>query len=184
MSDQPNARPGSDRAATVDQPGADRSEVTIAEAAVLLGLSTDAVRSRLNRGTLDGRKDANGWVVYPPRPSATGQQLSPTVDQPPATGHRPSTDRDAIAAYEALAETQQAEIAFLREQLAQRSRELAAERERFDVLHREALGRIPALGPGGAPERAPAASPAPPESPPSSKPGGGLLARLRRLLGG
>ncbi len=51
-------------------------------------------------------------------------------------------------AVEALIESQQAEIAYLREQLAERSRELAAERERFDVLHREALARIPALGAG------------------------------------
>jgi len=132
--------------------------VTVAEAAILLGLSTDAVRSRLNRGTLDGRKDAGGWVVLLPRPSATGQQPPPTVDQPSPTGHRPSADRDAIAAYEALAETQQAEIAFLRKQLARRSRELAAERERFDVLHREALTRIPALGAGrDAPDASPAA---------------------------
>jgi hypothetical protein len=141
MSEGTNERPGTNRAATADQPSSDRSEVTVGEAAVLLGLSTDAVRSRLNRGTLDGRKDAGGWVVFLPRPS-------PTVEQPSPTGHRPSSDRDAIAAYEALAETQRAEIDFLRDQLAQRSRDLAAERERFDVLHREALGRIPALSTG------------------------------------
>jgi hypothetical protein len=141
MSESTNNRPDTNRAATVDQPPTDRSEVTVGEAAVLLGLSTDAVRSRLNRGTLDGRKDAGGWVVFLHRPS-------PTVEQPSTTGHRPAIDRDAIAAYEALAETQRAEIDFLRDQLAQRSRELAAERERFDVLHREALGRIPALGAG------------------------------------
>lgn len=50
----------------------------------------------------------------------------------------------------------------LREQLAERSRELAAERERFDVLHREALARIPALGAGqDAPQAAPAVHHAP-----------------------
>jgi hypothetical protein len=148
MTDHPNERPGSDRSPTVDQPGTDRSEVTVAEAAVLLGLSTDAVRSRLNRGTLDGRKDAGGWVVLLPRPSAT-------VDQPSATGHRPSADRDATVAYERLVEGQAREIAFLRAHLeeTQAAREAAehrhaAELERRDVLLREALGRIPALTAG------------------------------------
>ncbi len=50
------------------------------------------------------------------------------------------------------------ENAYLRDQLDQRSRELAAERERFDVLHREALARIPALGAG---QDTPQASPTP-----------------------
>ena len=57
------------------------------------------------------------------------------------------------------------EVKFLRSQLAdtqaaldQRSWELAAERERFDVLHREALTRIPALGAG---QDAPVAAPTP-----------------------
>ena len=57
------------------------------------------------------------------------------------------------------------ETAFLRDQLDQRSRELAAERERADILHREALSRIPALpagdlGPHDA-TATPAASPTP-----------------------
>ncbi len=50
------------------------------------------------------------------------------------------------------------ENVYLREQLDQRSRELAAERERFDVLHREALARIPALGAG---QDAPTSAPQP-----------------------
>ena len=86
-------RPETDRAPTGDQPGSDRSAVTVAEAAVLLGLSTDAIRSRLNRGTLDGRKDAGGWVVLLPRPAATVDQPSPTGQQPSATWHRPRPDR-------------------------------------------------------------------------------------------
>ncbi|MDP9355679.1 MAG: hypothetical protein M3R02_10450 [Chloroflexota bacterium] len=61
-------------------------------------------------------------------------------------------------AVDALLESQRQEIAYLREQLAERSRELAAERERFDVLHREALARIPALAAGqDAPQSSPAA---------------------------
>jgi hypothetical protein len=44
-----------------------------------------------------------------------------------------------------LRERENTEIAFLREQLDQRSRELAAERERFDVIQQLALQRIEAL---------------------------------------
>ncbi len=64
-----------------------------------------------------------------------------------------------------------AEVAFLREQLDQRSRELAAERERFDVIQQLALHRIEALTTGmgdqreSAPERA---------AEPPGRDGGGL----------
>ena len=56
-----------DRRPTVAQPSTDRPPIvdrlTVAEAAARLGISSDAVRSRLNRGTLEGRKEADGWVV-------------------------------------------------------------------------------------------------------------------------
>ncbi len=72
-----------------------------------------------------------------------------------------------------------AEVAFLREQLDQRSRELAAERERFDVIQQLALRRIEALTTGmgdqrqDAPDHAPGAlgrDGAPSEGHPSSWP--------------
>ncbi len=66
-------------------------------------------------------------------------------------------EADPHPAVESLLEGQHQEIAYLREQLAERSRELTAERERFDVLHREALARIPALSAG---QDAPSAAPA------------------------
>jgi len=163
-------RPGTDRVPTGDQPGSDRSAVTVAEAAILLGLSTDAVRSRLNRGTLDGRKDAGGWVVLLPRPSATVDQPSPTGQQPSATGHRPGTDRDLIAAKDETIGALRSEVEHLRAELATRTDDL----QRRDVLLREALGRIPALGAGQDAPSSPAAPPppAPPRvrEPPSRPP--------------
>jgi hypothetical protein len=153
-------RPGSDRAPTVERPGDDRERLSVAQAAARLGLSTDAVRGRLNRGTLEGRKEADGWVVYLPPP--------PTVDQPSATVGRASPDR--AEAIEALIAGQREEIAFLRAQLDHSRRELAAERERFDVIHRTALARLEALTEGAARADAPVAAPEAPHAAPAADP--------------
>ncbi len=134
-------RPDHDRTPTGTRLDRDRTAVTIAEAARVLGLSTDAVRKRLHRGTIPGEKIGDTWRVFLESDAATGPR--PDVSSP-----QPDHDRTAAAAPDPLVETLREEVAYLREQLAERSRELAAERERFDVLHREALARIPALGAG------------------------------------
>jgi len=69
--------------------------VSVAEAAHALGISHDALRSRLRRGTLEGFKDGDEWRVVlpadrqptgnaPPQQAATGRptgnDLSPLVD--------------------------------------------------------------------------------------------------------
>lgn len=114
-----------------------RSTVTVKEAAAILGISVDAVRSRLHRGDLQGEKVGNTWRVQlpadtpPPDPAVTVGQQSVTVTD--------SHDRDA------LVEQLRSENAYLREQLAGTIHQLAAERERADVLQREALGRIETL---------------------------------------
>src|SRR5215210_5654078 len=63
------------------------------------------------------------------------------------TGHRASCDRFTPARTRAIVPPM-AEIAFLRVQFEQLRRDQAAERERFDVIHREALQRIEALTTG------------------------------------
>ncbi len=134
----------SDRRATVDQPSTDRPPIvdrlTVAEAAARLGISSDAVRSRLNRGTLEGRKEADGWVVYLP--------VEPTVDQPSPTVERPSTDREPTVVPDALLASKDETITGLRDEVAFLRRELETrtdELQRRDVLLREALERIPQL---------------------------------------
>ena len=57
----------------------------------------------------------------------------------------PPAETEAIRAH---VDDLRADVAYLRDQLDQRSRELAAERERADILHREALARIPVLPAG------------------------------------
>ena len=160
-----------------DRQDATPAGATVAEAAARLGVTPDAVRRRLHRGTLAGAKTAEGeWRVWFP-------------DSPP--GPRPDDRQDAARtrpdAAPAEAEVLRAhvtdlrdEVVYLRAQLAQRSRELAAERERFDVLHREALGRIPALGAG---QDAPEARQDGPHAAEAADPSPGLWARVRRLLG-
>jgi len=162
-----NHRPDHDRTPTGIRLDNDRTAVTIAEAARILGMSTDAIRKRLQRGTLPGEKIGDGWRVYLDDAATVGG--GPTGPRPDMSTPRPDADRTTAAAPDALVETLREEVLYLREQLAERSRELAAERERFDVLHREALARIPALGAGhdapGAPPAAPGATNTPTPAP-------------------
>jgi hypothetical protein len=118
--DEPSARSGPG-----DRPGGDRASdrpfLPIGEAADRLGLSTDAIRRRLHRGTLAGEKVAGVWhVVLPP------DQAGDTATAAP--GARPGDDRagsgpdraatgDATGATAALIDAQREEIAYLRSAL-------------------------------------------------------------------
>jgi len=66
---------------------------TVEDAAIALGITANAVRQRMKRGTLAGEKTAGGWVVWLPTDQATTPLVgrSPT-DQPP-TPDRPTADR-------------------------------------------------------------------------------------------
>ena len=134
--------------------GPDAAWTDLATAAARLGISPDAARKRLERGTLRGEKRTGRWLVWLPDPDATGRRLDAAPDAGPDATWTPP---DATAP-DHLADLR-AEVAYLREQLDHSRRELAAERERFDVIHREALERIPALGAGEA------SSPATPSAP-------------------
>ena len=128
--------------------GTDRPSLSVAEAADRLGITSDAVRARLHRGTLGGEKYAGAWRVWL---SNTTTDRQTTVDRQDPTGHRqdaPTAEVDALRDHVAhLA----ADVAYLQDQLAQRSRELATERERSDVIQQLALQRIPVLTPGESP---------------------------------
>ncbi|MDP9356860.1 MAG: helix-turn-helix domain-containing protein [Chloroflexota bacterium] len=151
-------RPDCDRIPTGIRLDNDRTAVTIAEAARVLGLSTDAVRKRLQRGTIPGEKIGETWRVFLEVDAPPAGRPDLSSPRPDNDRTRPESGRTVAADPDPLVETLREEVAYLREQLAERSRELAAERERFDVLHREALARIPALGAG---QDAPQASPEP-----------------------
>jgi len=132
---------------------------SVSEAAAALGLSPDALRKRLERGQLAGEKRDGRWLVAP-LSHAPGQTplTGPSVRTRPdpssmGTGRsgRSSSEHAArlLAAKDAALERADAEIAYLRDALDARSRELANERERADVLMQVALARIPALTTGG-----------------------------------
>jgi hypothetical protein len=141
--------------------------VTVGEAAAVLGISPDAVRGRLQRGTLPGEKIAGAWHVHLSTDgSSTGDQR--VIDGPPA-GHQ----QDALVAH------LEGEVTYLRERLEEADRQrgylqqqLEHERERADVLQ--------ALGTGTTPDTAQEA----PGSPQSDDRGPtGIRAWRRRLLG-
>ena len=128
--------------------------VTVHEAAAALGLSEEAVRARLRRGTLDGWKaDDDTWRVRLPegvtiseRPSVTGVAVENDVPSLRDGTHHDAqhgTQRDMTDG--ALVTHLQEEVTYLRERLEDAMGQLAEERRRADVLQREALGRIEAL---------------------------------------
>lgn len=141
-----------DRPPRPDATGPDRTpdrlpSYTVGEMAAMLGISTDAVRARVNRGTLEGVKIGGVWHVRPPDDLSIQDVHGP--DRPDPTGTRP----DATGPQpDALFEQMRDERDYLRGKLDQALEEAArlrqvaaAERERADVLQREALGRIEAL---------------------------------------
>ena len=145
-----------DQSLRPDATGSDRTAnrlptYTVGEMAAMLGISTDAVRARVNRGTLHGRKVAGVWQVRPPDdwPLADAMESDrpdPSGVRPDATGHRPdSPDPASTSALLGHLHHLEGEVEYLRTELAKRSQELATERERADVLQREALGRIEAI---------------------------------------
>ena len=143
----------------------DRLGLSVGEAAAILGVTPDAIRARLHRGTLAGEKQAGTWRVWlpddvPDQPDRQDTDRTDPVGQQDtrqdATGPRqdaPTGEAEALRAHVAhLA----GEVDYLRGELAARSRELASERERADVLQQLALQRIPALAGGDDPPQPPA----------------------------
>lgn len=114
-------------------PAAVQTTIPIAEAALRLGISADAVRKRIQRGKLSGQKTAEGWTVDWIEPDS-GPELVQTVSSESS----------------ALVESLQQQIDYLKDQIqaerdarAETERLHAAEIERRDILMREALDRIP-----------------------------------------
>jgi len=196
----------------------DRPPLSAIEAAGVAGVNERTIRRAISGGQLPATKhrgafriapaDLTAWrAAYeagapPDRAATTGPAADRTGPSPSAT---PVTVAGAtvaelwraledegkatIAAKDETIERLDAEVAFLREQLDQRSRELAAERERFDVIQQLALQRIEALTTGmgdqrqDAPEHAPGA-PGRDEGVSEGHPSSWWASALRRMRGG
>ena len=130
--------------------------LTVAEAAGRLGVTPDAVRRRLHRGTLAGAKTADGeWRVWLPEP-APGEEAGGRQDAartPP--GEAPG---DLIPVYEARLAEMREDLAFLRNELTARSEEL----RRKDHIIAGFIERLPELPAG---EDAPRTQPEGPGAP-------------------
>ena len=109
--------------------------VTVADAAKLLGLSTEAVRMRVKRGTLASTRVAGTVYVLLSQPNA-GPNGQPNGRPNGGPNDRPNVQT-------ALVRSLEDQVAYLRQQLATRDEEL----RRKDHLLAAALERIPELLP-------------------------------------
>ena len=105
----------------------EQGRYTVHEAALLLGLSVEAIRKRAERGKLASVKGEDGT-----------RYILLDEDQT-KTGLRPNNDQTE------LVESLQDQIEFLREELRRREEEHQEETRRKDHLLAAALERIPAL---------------------------------------
>lgn len=141
------------RSQTRHRPPSDRSAaLPLTDAAAALGISENALRLRIRRQQVNAHKQDGRWYVVIDQ--VTDQSVDQSPDEsktsPDQSVTTPVDQSETVAALRETVEILQADVAFLRDQLDQRSRELAAERERSDVIQQLALGRIPQLAPGEA----------------------------------
>jgi len=112
MADQPTNQP------------TDHELASLEEAAARLGITVNAVRQRMKRGTLTGRKTAGGWLVeWRPTTTMVGDH-APTDRPTTPVGRRPTTTDHAAS--EA--------VGALREILAEERAALADERAKVERL--------------------------------------------------
>lgn len=151
-----NDQPGSNHTTDNSTDQATARRVTVAEAAVLLGLSEDAVRSRLKRGTLRKEKARDGTVLVVLGTGGSSGRPTTGADQ---TIGRPTTGQptDQIVQTD-LVEVLRDQVGFLREQLEQ-EREANRENRRIIAGLVQRVPELePARDPAPEPREAPAAS--------------------------
>lgn len=178
----------SDRTDRTGQDATVAPTVTVPEAARILEVSTDAVRSRLRRGTLEGVKIAGEWHVplralhdtrQDTQPSPTGQRQDAADPQQDATGDRQAGQQepDRVATVMDVAP-----LADLIDHLTRRNADLAAAAAMWQTRAAHLEDRLKQLTAGETPR---GAVPEPPGSPQTHDTGPrGLWHKLRRRLGG
>jgi hypothetical protein len=131
---QPNGERTRDRTTEPTQTQQPTERVTVADAARLMGLSAEAVRMRIKRGTLASEKiDSTVYVFLepnPPRPNTERTEHQTTEQTPDQTE---------------LVDALRSEVAFLREELKIREEVRAEENRRKDTIIAQLTQRIPKL---------------------------------------
>ncbi len=112
------------------EPQANHERLTVAQAAVSLGITEGAVRSRIKRGTLPTAKE--GAAVFVLLDDGT----SP-ANQPPNAG-APGDQSELIASLHD-------QVSYLRGQLDAEREARAEERRRYDTVMAQLTSRIPAI---------------------------------------
>jgi hypothetical protein len=108
--------------------------LTVPEAAGVMGISAEAVRQRIKRGTLPTEKDASGTVHVLLNEAQVG-------DRTRHVGDRTRKDGDSTPDSTALVESLREQVEYLKETVAMRDEEI----RRRDHLLAAALERIPAI---------------------------------------
>jgi hypothetical protein len=149
-----------------DQPPTNYEQVSLEETALRLGITVNAVRQRLKRGTLIGVKTPDGWLVAN-RPTTNEADSRSSTNQPTIMGgHRPTTtDHAAIEA-----------IGVLRDLLTEERTALAEERAKIERLveattywqgrANQAEEKLKMLTAGDVPDDQPSTRADPPSDPP------------------
>src|SRR3954468_20349286 len=84
----------------------DRIALSVPEAAERLGVTPDAIRARLHRGTLDGEKEGGAWRVF--LPSSEVRQSEPAGPQQEGPVGQQDADRQESGAVIARLEAENA----------------------------------------------------------------------------
>lgn len=137
LADRPHAGTRVDTARSVN-----RTRVTVAQAAKLLGLSTEAIRSRIRRGTLNSeRVGGTVYVLLDVDQTQLGEQLASidTTDQTAAQTGTQTTMPSADQTH--LITSLEEQVSFLRSELVARNEEL----RRKDHIIAALTERIPEL---------------------------------------
>ena len=189
MSDQPadqptdnNAHVANDRPTTdagLDQPAADQPTTpvlrTLDEAAADLGITTNAVRQRIKRGTLIGIKTDAGWLVDIDHRPATDRPMVGATDRPTNRATTPADQQPTIDL---------APLAEVIDDLTRRNAELAATAAMWQTRAAHLEDQLKQLPSGKIPPSPSSEAPGSPRS--DDQPSQGLRtlrAWLRRLVG-
>ena len=123
-----------------DQPPPSR-RLTVAEAAAALGITVDAVRGRIKRGSLESGKDDDGTVYV----------LVDETDQPDGQSHLAADQSGLVEGLRGQVDALQDQVSFLRSELVTRNEEL----RRKDHIIAALTERIPELEPATEPRESP-----------------------------